>query len=148
EADFVRHTQSTFKLGIKFQDWKRVGHTYWHPFGTCGATLNRRPFYHYWQRAEAQGAAPRMIDYSICAALGDAGKFQFPDATAKSAGGGIRYALHFDAGLVAKYLRTYAERLGVTRVERTVKMATVREDGFIDELVFDDASKLKADLYL
>src|SRR5579863_2305635 len=33
EADFVRHTRSTYKLGIKFRDWNGPGHTYWHPFG-------------------------------------------------------------------------------------------------------------------
>src|SRR6202790_1980529 len=37
EADFVRHTQSTFKLGIKFIDWYRIGSSYWHPFGPFGA---------------------------------------------------------------------------------------------------------------
>ena len=37
EADFVRHTFSTYKLGIRFSDWQRIGHHYWHPFGTFGA---------------------------------------------------------------------------------------------------------------
>src|SRR6266581_1705998 len=37
QQDFVRHTNATYKLGIKFTDWKEPGQTYWHPFGTFGA---------------------------------------------------------------------------------------------------------------
>jgi tryptophan 7-halogenase len=148
EGDFVKHTQATYKLGIKFTDWSRRGHTYWHPFGTFGAMINLRPFHHAWARARTQGLAPRFNDFSLCAALGDAGKFRFPDAAAQGPVAGLRYALHFDASLVAKYLRTYSERLGVARMERNVADATLREDGFLDELVFSDGTRLQADLYL
>ena len=130
EGDFIRHTQATYKLGIKFSDWKQVGHTYWHPFGTFGAPIIRRPFYHCWHKARAAGLVPHFNDYSVCAALGDAGKFRFPDSNPDSPAAGLRYALHFDAMLVAKYLRTYSERLGVIRLERTVQGATRRADGF------------------
>jgi len=148
EADFVRQTQSTFKLGIKFHDWRKVGSSYWHPFGTFGVNINRRAFFQAWLKAKAEGFEPRFNDYSLCAALGDAGKFMFPKPGDPGPAGGLRYALHFDAGLVARYLRGYAERLGVTRLERTVASATQRADGFIDELVFSDHSRLKADLYI
>ena len=60
----------------------------------------------------------------------------------------LRYALHVDAGLTARYLRTIAERAGVIRLERKVVSATRREDGFIDELQFEDGGKLRADLYI
>ena len=148
ESDFVTHTRSTYKLGIKFTDWSGIGRSYWHPFGTFGANINLRPFHHAWTRAQAVGLAPRFNDFSLCAALGDAGKFRFPDAAAQGPVAGLRYALHFDAGLVAKYLRTYSERLGVARLERTVAEATLREDGFLDELIFADGTRLQADLYL
>ena len=148
ERDFMQHTNATFKLGIKFTDWKQPGHSYWHPFGTFGAPINRRPFYHCWQRARAAGLEPRFNDFSLCAALGDAGKFRFPDSHADAPAAGLRYALHFDATLVAKYLRRYAERLGVTRLERTVAGATRREDGSIDALRFTDNSQAQADLYI
>jgi tryptophan halogenase len=148
EADFIRHTRSTFKLGIKFHDWHRIGESYWHPFGTFGAPLNRRPFFHAWHRARADGMAPRFNDFSLCAALGDAGKFRFPDPAAQSPAAGLRYALHFDAGLVAKYLRAYAEKLGVVCVARTVAEATQRADGLLDELIFTDGSRLRAELFL
>ena len=148
ESDFVRQTQSTYKLGIKFRDWRSIGHSYWHPFGTFGTTIDRRPFYHYWQRAEAEGRAPRLNDYSLCAALGDAGKFRFPDAKAQGPISGLRYALQFDAALVARYLRAYSEQRGVVRLERTVAAATQRDDGFLDQLVFADGTRLQADLYI
>jgi tryptophan 7-halogenase len=148
EGDFVRHTNATYKVGIKFTDWKVPGHTYWHPFGTFGAAINRRPFHHYWHKARAADLALRFNDYSLCAALGDAGKFVFPQGGAESATSGLRYALHFDAILVARYLRGYAERLGVSRIERSVVGATRRADGFLDELQFSDHSTLRADLYI
>jgi tryptophan 7-halogenase len=148
EADFVRHTRSTFKLGIKFNDWHRIGSSYWHPFGTFGAPVNRRPFFHAWHKAVADGLAPKFNDYSLCAALGDAGKFRYPEPAAQNPAAGLRYALHFDAGLVAKYLRSYAEKLGVTCLPRTVGEATQRADGFIDELLFTDGSRLRAELYI
>lgn len=148
EGDFIRHTQATYKLGIKFSDWKQLGHSYWHPFGTFGTPINRRPFYHWWHKARAAGLEPRFDDYSLCAALGESGRFRFPDSDSNSAAAGLRYALHFDATLVAKYLRSYAERLGVVRMERTVQGATRRADGFLDELQFSDGSTLRADLYI
>jgi tryptophan halogenase len=148
ESDFVKHTQSTYKLGIKFTNWAQAGHSYWHPFGAFGAMINLRPFFHAWQKARFEGLAPRFNDFSMNASLGDAGKFRFADAGVQGPVAGLRHALHFDAGLVAKYLRTYSERLGVARLERTVAQATLREDGFIDELIFSDGTRLQADLYI
>ncbi len=148
EADFIHHTQATFKLGIKFPDWRRPGHSYWHPFGTFGSTINRRPFHHYWLAAKAKGWTPRFDDFSLCAALSDKNLFQFPDPKAPGPTAGLRYALHFDAGLVAKYLRAYSEQLGVARIEKTVATATVAENGHIAALHFTDGTQFAADLYI
>lgn len=148
EADFIAKTGSTYKLGICYPDWYRPGHTYWHPFGTFGTAIERRPFHHYWHKAKAEGLAPKLTDYSLCAALACENKFRFPDPASGGPAAGLRYALHFDAGLVARYLRAYAERRGVKRLERTVVMATQRDDGFIDELAFADGGRLAADLYI
>ena len=60
EGDFVKHTQSTYKLGIKFTDWARPGHSYWHPFGAFGTMINLRPFFHAWHKAKSEQLAPRF----------------------------------------------------------------------------------------
>ena len=148
EEDFVRHTEATYKLGIRFSNWLHPGHRYWHPFGTFGVPINRRPFFHAWHKARAEGLAPRLPDYSLCAALGDAGRFLFPSASAPAPVAGLRYALHFHAGLVATYLAAYAKRLGVVHVARTLTDATQCSDGRIDEVVMSDGSRLRADLYV
>jgi tryptophan halogenase len=148
EADFVRFTQSTYKLGIKFNGWSRPGAAYWHPFGTFGTMLNLRPFHHAWHAARDAGLEPRFNDFSLCAALGDAGKFRFPEPGGTPPVAGLRYAYHFDAGLVAQYLCIYAEKLGVTRLERTVRDVTLSAQGMVDELVLSDGGRLQADLYI
>lgn len=147
EEDFIRHTQSTYKLGIKFTGWAGSGQSYWHPFGAFGASINRRPFFHAWRKAQVEGLTPRLTDFSLCAALGEAGRFRRPDPPGGPAAG-LRYALHFDAGLVARYLRAYSERLGVARLEGTVAGASRRADGKLGELVFADGRRQKADLYI
>src|SRR5690606_10895342 len=60
----------------------------------------------------------------------------------------LRYALHVDSLLLTRYLRTLAERAGVIRLERKLTDATLRENGFIEELQFEDGGKLRADLFI
>src|ERR1700751_256111 len=45
EAEFVRGTKGTFKLGIQFNDWRRIGDSYIHGFGTIGRSLGLLDFH-------------------------------------------------------------------------------------------------------
>ncbi|KRA56218.1 tryptophan halogenase [Caulobacter sp. Root655] len=145
---FLQATQATFKLGIKFQDWSRVGESYWHPFGSFGVSIDRRPFHHVWHKARTEGLDMAVPDFSLAAALGEAGRFAPPDPRAGGPLAGLRHALHFDAALVAKFLRDHAERRGVRRLEREVARAVLRDDGFIDALTLTDGEQVKADFYI
>ena len=145
QADFIRNTQATYKLGIRFDDWRRIGESYWHPFGTFGLPINRRPFIHAWHKARHDGIALDFADYSACARLGEQGRFLGGEAAAKA---GVKHALHFDAVLVARYLRAYSQALGVVRLERTVAHVTRRADGSLAALVFEGSETLPGDLFL
>jgi hypothetical protein len=65
EDEFMRETQATFKLGIEFRDWGRIGDSYMHGFGIFGQDLATLPFYQYWLRMHQAGKAPDIERYSI-----------------------------------------------------------------------------------
>jgi tryptophan halogenase len=147
QNDFVDKTQSTYSFGTRYIDWATPGQGFWHPFGGLGALIDRRPFYHFWHKARALGLTPRLETCSQEASMAMANRFIFP-TNSLGVAPHLRYSLHADAGLMTRYLRTIAERSGVIRLERKVVSATRREDGFLDELQFEDGGKLRADLFI
>ena len=77
----MRKTQGTFKLGIQFNDWGRLGHTYVHGFGTSiGLDLGLLPFHQYWLKARQAGRAKDLGAYSLNTVAAPQGKFM-PSAT-------------------------------------------------------------------
>jgi tryptophan halogenase len=143
QNDFIDKTQSTYCLGQRFLDWPSSGNSFWHPFGAFGALIERRPFYHFWHKARAAGMNPRPEFFSTEVAMALTGRFIFPTNTLGVATH-LRYSLHVDAALAARYLRTVAERAGVIRLERKLVDATRREDGAVEELQFEDGGILTA----
>ena len=55
EAEFLRETKGSFKLGIAFDGWRGEGHSYMHAFGPVGQSSGLIAFRHYWLRAKALG---------------------------------------------------------------------------------------------
>jgi tryptophan 7-halogenase len=149
ENDFVRNVQGTFKLGIQFRDWTRLGHTYFHPFGPLGVDMEGVSFHAYWLKLHQLGEAPELIDYSLQALAAMQGKFMRPVNAGNSPLSKIAYAFQFDAVLYARYLRRYAEARGVMRTEGKVKEVKLRgEDGFIEAVVLESGERIEGDLFI
>jgi tryptophan 7-halogenase len=149
ENDLIRKTKATFKLGIEFKDWTRIGHSYMHPFGQTGLEMGPVAFSAYWLKALRAGKARRLEEYSLQAMAAYTGKFMRPVPAANSPLAGITYALQFDASLFARYLRDIAEAAGVQRTEGKVKSVSLKsEDGFIDALTLESGERIEADLYI
>lgn len=150
ERDFVRATNATYKLGIEFRDWTRIGHRYVHPFGFYGLDMLGVEFHHHWLKGRAAGDRTPLDDYSLGIVAGLQGRFTHPrmDQT-NSPVSRIAYAFQFDASLYARYLRRIAESFGVVRTEgRIVDAVQKGETGFIEALILQDGRQVTGDLFV
>jgi tryptophan halogenase len=143
ERDFMRDTQSSFKLGIAFENWGRIGDRYIHSFGQTGKSTWMGDFQHLWLQARAAGFAGDIGDYCFELQAAEAGRF----ATSENAA--INYAYHLDASAYARFLRRFSEKLGVKRVEgRIAEVAQHPETGFIEALVLASGQRIEGDLFI
>ena len=143
EQDFMRATQSSFKLGIAFENWGAIGDRYLHSFGLIGKSTWMADFQHFWLQARAEGFAGDLGDYCFELQAAEANKF------ATSENMQINYAYHLDATAYARYLRKLSEPAGVKRVEGKIK--EVRQDpetGFIQALVLESGHVVEGDLFI
>src|SRR5437763_2906870 len=79
EAEFMARTRATFKLGIDFENWGRIGDRYLHPFGTFGRGQGDLSFHQYWLRMyhERQPVEP-LERYSMACMMALLNRFAPP----------------------------------------------------------------------
>ncbi len=149
ERTFVSRTQGSFKLGIEFVGWRSEGHRYFHPFGIYGADFDKAALYHYWLKANREGKAGELQDYSMCWGAARRNRFSHPLTNPRQIQSTFDYAYHFDAGLYARFLREFCEARQVRRIEGRVVDVTLRpEDGFISSLQLEDGTSHSADFFV
>ncbi|MEO0712797.1 MAG: tryptophan halogenase family protein [Pseudomonadota bacterium] len=149
ENDFLARTNGTFKLGIEFNNWGRRGERYLHTFGDPGINLSNLHFHHYWLRGRQEGAAEGLWSYSLHNAAAYAGKFGRLDRVGNTSMTGLAYAFHFDAGAYAAYLRSFAEKAGVTRTEgRVVDVTLNGETGHVASVSMESGEVVSGDLFV
>jgi tryptophan halogenase len=149
EADLIRETQATYKLGIEFVNWNGAGTRYFHPFGRYGGPHDASMFYHRWIRAKLAGATRSHTDYSLTTHAAWAGRFAPPSNDANSIFATLGYAYQFDASLYAAFLRRRSESKGVRRVEGKVnRISQDPESGFITSLSTHRDEVIEGDLFI
>nr|QXL90848.1 BabH2 tryptophan 7-halogenase [Streptomyces sp.] len=159
EEEWMPECNASFKMAVKFVNWRTEGEGepqgrllngrpdhFYHPFGIL-PEHDGLPLSHYWVHERQRGATELPYDYACFREppLMDAKKaprrFDGERAT--------RYAWHFDAHLVADFLRRYAtDKQGVVHVQD--EMTDVRKDdrGFITGLGTKSGAVLDGDLFV
>ncbi len=149
ESEFIKATNATFKLGIEFKDWAAKGTDFFHPFAAYGVQIEDRPFHKTWWAAKKQGYEEGLDQFCLSTQLARAGKFAQPSFDDKSRLAWYNYAYHFDASLFAKFLRDYAEKRRVKRIEG--KVGHVQLDttsGFIKSILMESGQVIEGDLFV
>jgi len=149
ETEFIKATHATFKLGIDFEHWAGRGKRFFHPFGEYGVQIEERPFYKTWWAAKKQGYTTELDKFCLCTQLARDGKFALPSFDDESRLAWYNYAYHFDASLFAKFLREYAEKRRVKRIEGKVHhIALDTTSGEIQSIELESGQILEGDLFV
>lgn len=143
EADFLRATNGTYKLGIEFCDWRVQGERYFHTFGDFGPLTGSQSLWGQHRRLADTGLGA-LSEQCLPNVMASQGRFQTPPEQ----GDLYNYAYHFDAVLYAGFLRTLAERRGVRRTEGRIVDVARRADGGVNELRLADGRVVGGDLFI
>ncbi len=150
EAEFMRETRATYKLGVEFVDWWRPGHRYTHPFGRYGLDMLGIEFHHHWLKGRALGDDGALDSYSIGALAARQGRYMAPRPDQPNSPlSRLAYAFQFDAGRYARYLRARSERQGVKRTEgRITQVERHPETGFVTAVMLERGARIEGELFI
>lgn len=125
EHEWMPSCNATYKLGIRFENWRAPGHYFYHPFerqrvvdgfGLTDWWLHNPRSDRFDQDCFLVGAlcddekSPRTLDGSLFGC--DVGEGDSVRTTLSEQSAQFPYAYHFDASLLANFLRDYAVRRG------------------------------------
>jgi tryptophan halogenase len=161
ERDWMPACAGSYKLGIRFENWRAPGHHFYHPFERLrvveGFTVadwwmhldgrddqfDRNCYVTPWL-CEAQ-RAPRMLDGSLFAAELDEslGRSTLAEQVAQ-----FPYAYHFDAALLAGFLARFGTERGVRHVLDDVVDVARDDRGWISHLTTRNHGQIAGDLFI
>ncbi|GGD34011.1 tryptophan halogenase family protein [Croceicoccus pelagius] len=143
EADFMRATHATFKLGIQFDNWRAPGEGYFHSFGATGKDHWSAGFQHFWMEGKARGHDAPYDDYCLELLAAREGRFaHLPDNR-------VNYAFQLDATAFARFLRGIAESEGTQRIEGKISHVDLDGDsGDMAAITLESGKRIEGDLFI
>jgi len=150
EAEFIKKTQASYKLGIEFRDWGHIGNNFFHGFGNFGPAIeSRSPHLHWLRLAREFKDMPSYEAWSLTTVMARQNRFSPPSDQIPGVSNDYSYAYHFDAGLYARFLRDYAVARGVERIEGMIDAVEQHpETGNITAVKLRDGRRVEGELFI
>jgi len=159
EEEWMRECNASYKMAVKFINWRSAGtgspqprmvdgrpDTFHHPFGLL-RDADQVPLSHYWAAKRLNGETDEAFDYAcfVEPAIMDARKApRWLDMRRAT-----YYAWHFDAQLVAAFLRKFAvTKQAVEHVEDEMTEVLTDQRGFITALRTKSGQVIEGDLFV
>jgi len=167
EREWMPACNATYKLAVRFQDWRRPGHHFYHPFEQM-RSVNGFPLADWWlggggvsDRFDKDcfvistlcdaGRSPRHLDGQMFVQdYRDGGGDEPPGLTMSEHQGKTQfpYAYHFEAALLAKFLTGYSTDRGVQHITDNVDEVQLDERGWISGVRTSEHGTLTGDLFI
>ncbi|RJY10369.1 tryptophan halogenase family protein [Aurantiacibacter aquimixticola] len=149
EAEMLSAVQGSFKLGIQFENWGKLGDSYIHPFGNYGYEIGGLTFHHIWHHQKSQGDNRPIQVFNPETMAAYFGKFAKTDDMRRDDLPPINYAYHINATAYAGFLRRYAEKRGVVRQEGRVDDVRLDgESGHVASITLESGQEIAGDLFV
>ncbi|GIU67061.1 tryptophan halogenase family protein [Candidatus Phycosocius spiralis] len=148
EIDFIKRCNATFKLAIGFDGWAGEGSHFFHPFAEHGVPILGVGFHHLWTKLYHCGRAQPIDAYCLGSQLAEKNRFALPR---KDERGEFlfNYAYHFDAALVAAYLKSWSQTHGVRHIDARIEAVEQNgETGDVTQLLLEGGQVLAGDFFI
>ena len=141
EMDFIKKTESTLKLGIRFKDWKNIGHEYLSPIQPTQTTMSNVDVdlmaCHIFGKYQHSSTAGYLMDNEYSCYKKDEGLIPLN-------------AYHFDAHKVGKYFKDKCISIGVIHKKGEINQLNVdKNTGFLKSVnIKESVEKIEGDIWI
>lgn len=152
EEEWMQECNATFKLGIKFENWKYPNKIdsndfFWHPFEDI-QSIHGLGLEHFWlKRKMLKDEEPLAYACAVAPSLCDEKKSP-KTHDGKSTLASYGYAYHLDSVLFSDYLEKLSIERGIVHVIDHVKEVSLSEDGYINFLSTENNGDINGDLFI
>jgi len=147
--DFLIKTNATYKIGISFENWNNMGDKYFHPFTAFhnkfdwAVSNNKEIGVEYIGYLNSNNL--KLDDYVLSSVLANNNLSPLTISKIDDKENSVHYSFHFDAHLVAKYLKKVGERRKIKRIEGIVKGFRVDKNNQIEKIYLKGNEIIKCD---